>query len=66
MRVGWNRFLKRLTVLALGSAFLFGGCSPQTRAAVADGVINVSTSLVGALVTSWIQLWAEQQSQTTP
>jgi hypothetical protein len=44
---------------------MLGGCDPTTRAAVEDGVITTSTSLLGSLFTAVLNLALESASGTT-
>jgi hypothetical protein len=56
MRVVW----RCVATLAAGSALLLSGCDDQTRAALENGIIDSSTSFVGALLQALIQLAGEQ------
>ena len=56
MRVVW----RCVATLAAGSALLLSGCDDETRAALENGIIDSSTSFVGALLQALIQLAGEQ------
>ena len=55
-RVAW----RGVAMLAAGSALLLSGCDDQTRAALENGIIDASSSFVGALLQALIQLAGEQ------
>ncbi|MEW6198362.1 MAG: hypothetical protein AB1601_06830 [Planctomycetota bacterium] len=53
-------------VVAAGGVTLFlGGCDPTLRTTVENGIINVSTSVFGAILRALIELGQEAQSGTT-
>ena len=56
MRLVW----RCVATMAAGSALLLSGCDDETRAALENGVIDSSTSFVGALLQALIQLAGEQ------
>lgn len=49
----------RISLLAAGSTFLLGGCDPQLRATVENGIITSSTSLLASVLQAIVQLAAE-------
>lgn len=55
---------RRLALLAAGATFFLSGCDPQLRATVENGIISVSTSLLGSLLQALIQLGQEADQQT--
>lgn len=64
MRIGLRQVSFR-TILVLTAALTFlGGCDEQTKQAFEDGVINASTSLVGAFLQAFMQLATEAASTT--
>ena len=54
-RIPW----RRLALLAAGTTFLMSGCDPQLRATVENGIISMSTSLLGALLQAVIAVAQE-------
>lgn len=48
-----------IAAMACGSAFLLGGCDPTLRATTENGIINLSTALLNALVQATIQVYQE-------
>jgi hypothetical protein len=60
VRVAWWR----LTVLAAGATFILGGCDPQLRGTVEDGIITLSQSLLGSILQALIAVGQEATSQT--
>lgn len=54
-RVLW----RRIVMLAAGSALFLGGCDPQLRATIENGIISTSTSLLASVMQALIQLAAE-------
>lgn len=54
----------RLAVLASGTTFFLEGCDTSTRAAVEDGIITSSSSLLGAFMRAVIEL-AEEAGTTS-
>jgi hypothetical protein len=61
MRYVFVRILWRAMAVVAGLVLLTG-CDPTTQAAVENGVINASTSWLGALLQAWI---ATVGAQTT-
>jgi hypothetical protein len=59
-RVPW----RRLALLTLSGTFFLGGCDPELRATVENGIINLSTSLLTAFLQAFIQLASEASQQT--
>ena len=59
-RIPW----RRLALLTVGATFFMSGCDPQLRTTVEDGIITVSTSLLGSLLQAFIQLAGEADEQT--
>lgn len=55
---------RRVALLTGGATFFLGGCDPQIRATVEDGIISVSTSLLSSLLQAFIQLAQEADQQT--
>jgi len=53
-----------VALLTAGATFFLGGCDPQLRATVEDGIISVSTSLLSSLLQAFIQLAQEADQQT--
>ncbi len=51
---GW-----RLVAAASGTTLFLQGCDPDTRAAVEDGIINSSSSLLGAFLRATIEVVGE-------
>jgi hypothetical protein len=65
MRKPHHRIIwRRLALVTLGATFLLSGCDPQLRSTVEDGIITVSTSLLGSLLQAIIQLASEADEQT--
>ena len=64
MRYVLVRILFRASALAAALMFLTG-CDPTTQAAVQNGVINASTSWLGALLQAWIATVGAQTTTTT-
>jgi hypothetical protein len=56
----------RLAMLAMGGAFFLNGCDTETRAAVEDGIINVSSGFLTALMQAIIGLVGEQSASAAP
>lgn len=54
----------RLAVLTGGLLPLLGDCDPQIQQTVEDGVINVSTGVLGAFFQAIINLATEASQQT--
>lgn len=54
-----------LAVVVAGGVLLSVGCDANTKAALEDGVISASSSLVGAVLQALIGLFNQQQTQTT-
>jgi len=52
-----------ITLAGLG--MMLAGCNETIQGTLEDGVINVSTSLVGSFVRALIELGAEAQAATT-
>ncbi len=46
---------RRAAALTATGLLFLGGCDPTTRAIVEDGIITVSTSLLGALIQGFFQ-----------
>jgi hypothetical protein len=56
--------LRRLGItMTLGSTFLLGDCDPTIQSTVENGIINVSTALLGASLQAALQLAQEEQNQ---
>ena len=58
-----DRWRHRMLVAALMAGSLLpqlGGCNPTLRTTVEDGVINLSTALLGSFLQAVIQLAQEQ------
>ncbi len=51
-------------LLLLSAVMLWTGCDDTTRTAVEDGIIDASTSLVGALIEAIVALAAEAATAT--
>ena len=49
----------KISALAAGMTFFLGGCDPQLRATIEDGIITTSTSLFASVMQALIQLAAE-------
>ncbi len=58
--IPWRRF----ALLTAGATFLLGGCNPQLRGTVEDGIISMSTSLLASLLQAFLQLAQEANDQT--
>ena len=54
-RIVW----RRLALLAAGATFLLGGCDPQIRATVEDGIISMSQSVLSSFLQAFIQVLQE-------
>ena len=65
MRMFLRRWTWRLAAAASGSLFLMQGCDADTRAAVEDGIINSSSSLLGAFLRAFLELSAEVRAEET-
>jgi hypothetical protein len=59
-RIPW----RRVALLAAGATFFLGGCNPELRATVEDGIISMSTSLLSSLLQAFLQLAQEASDQT--
>lgn len=51
--------LVRLALALLGSGLIFGSCDPTLRATAEDGIINVSSGLLGAYLQAFVQVALE-------
>ncbi|MCG3125953.1 MAG: hypothetical protein CHACPFDD_00781 [Phycisphaerae bacterium] len=51
--------LVQLVLAVLGSGFIFGSCDPTLRATTEQGIIDVSTGLIGAYLQAFIQVALE-------
>jgi hypothetical protein len=60
MKKMWKPTLWRYGLLASMTAFQFSGCDAQTRAAVENGIITSSSSLLGALFRAIIEVATEE------
>ncbi len=57
-RVCWTR---RVWIGALGGLFLLGGCDPTIQQTVENGIISLSTGLLGSVFTALLQAFQESQ-----
>jgi hypothetical protein len=62
-RRGYGRWLS--TALIIGLLGLTTGCDPTLRTSVENGIINVSTSFLGALLQALLALATEAQTSNT-
>ena len=60
IRMPW----RRLALLAAGGTFFMSGCDPTLVSTVEDGLISLSTSLLGSLLTVLVDLLGEAQDAT--
>ena len=59
-RIPWPR----LALLAAGTTFILSGCDPQLRATVESGIITLSTSLLGSVMSALLELAREASQET--
>jgi hypothetical protein len=61
-RRSWKNAARiQLLILATGAVpFQFGGCDPQLRATVENGIIESVTAAFGSLLTALVELATEQ------
>jgi hypothetical protein len=59
-RVRRSRRLTNWGAMLLGGSLAFGGCDPTIQATLEDGVINVSTSFLAAVLQAVANVAAEQ------
>ncbi len=66
MRKAMNRFRWQhlWATVAVGGLFFLNGCDDETRTAVENGIIDTSSSFLGALLQALIQLAGETESPT--
>ncbi len=59
-RIPW----RRLALLTTGGTFILSGCDPQIVTTVENGLISLSTSMLGSLMTVLVDLVGEAQDAT--
>ena len=62
LRVLKRPFWWRLAMVIACAMFVLTGCDTENRTAIEDGVIDASTSFVGALLQAWIEVAAAHAS----
>ena len=55
---------QRAALLTAGATFFLGGCDPQLRATIENGIISASTSFFASLLQALIELAAEANDQS--
>ena len=55
---------RRLALLTAGTTFFLSGCDPQMRSTVENGIITLSTSLLGSLMRAFLELGQETSTET--
>lgn len=55
-----NQHLLRMSVMLLGTSLFLGGCDPTLQNTVENGIINASTSLLGAFLQALTRVASQQ------
>ncbi len=53
---------RRILIAALGGLFLLGGCDPTIQQTVENGIISLSTGLLGSVFAAFLQAFQDSQS----